>query len=136
MPRIPLNNYIVFAVVVAVGVVVAASSFPFPDQQLALTAPPTFPYSNRIIFIRHAEKPGRGGYGLNEIGKQRAQCLRSVFGQETQQQNSSGFDVGLIFAAPRDDTWKDQERTYMTVEPLAKDLGLDIEIGWYVRRYY
>ncbi|KAI5475560.1 hypothetical protein MNV49_001156 [Pseudohyphozyma bogoriensis] len=98
---------------------------PQQQQQLPLSAPaaPLSDYPNRVVFIRHGEKPGRAGMGLSEIGKQRAQCLRDVFGKESE------FDFGLVFAAPRDQLIKDQERTYMTVSPLAEDLGLDIEIS-------
>ncbi|KAL7412320.1 hypothetical protein BDY24DRAFT_392532 [Mrakia frigida] len=72
--------------------------------------------------IRHAEKPGRAGEGLSEIGKRRAQCLRTVFGAESE------FDFGLVFAAPRDASKADQERTWMTVAPVAQDLGLEVDI--------
>ncbi|EIN04775.1 hypothetical protein PUNSTDRAFT_146386 [Punctularia strigosozonata HHB-11173 SS5] len=109
---------------------------------------PTF--SNRVILIRHGEKgrqdplpgteteperesrwgppwgPGRGGKGkfpsgLNDKGRQRAQHLRTFFGKD------SGYDIGLIFAAPRE-LPKETERTYATVAPLAQDLGLEIDI--------
>ncbi|WVQ70468.1 uncharacterized protein L199_008695 [Kwoniella botswanensis] len=70
--------------------------------------------------------PGRGKFpnGLSEKGKERAQYIRTYFG------NDSEFDIGLIFAAPREgEGEKEAERTYATVAPLAKDLGLEINIA-------
>ncbi|WWD01792.1 hypothetical protein V866_008738 [Kwoniella sp. B9012] len=70
--------------------------------------------------------PGRGKFpnGLSEKGKERAQYIRTYFG------NDSEFDIGLIFAAPREgEGQKEAERTYATVAPLAKDLGLEINIA-------
>ena len=43
--------------------------------------------------------------------------------------NQSEFDFGLIFAAPRDMP-VETERTYATVAPLARDLGLEVNIKW------
>jgi hypothetical protein len=43
--------------------------------------------------------------------------------------NHSEFDFGLIFAAPRDMP-VETERTYATVAPLARDLGLEVNIKW------
>ncbi|KAM0749813.1 hypothetical protein T439DRAFT_289968 [Meredithblackwellia eburnea MCA 4105] len=98
-------------------------------------------FHNRVILIRHAEKGNmqrpplekrgwwegkmpRGGppNGLNEKGYKRAEYLRSFFGKD------STYNFGLIFAAPRTPAEKDTERTYATVAPLAKDLGLEINI--------
>ena len=44
-----------------------------------------------VYFIRHGEKPDSGN-GLNDKGKQRAQCLRNVFGSK------SGYDIQYIMA--------------------------------------
>ncbi|ODO11170.1 hypothetical protein I350_01774 [Cryptococcus amylolentus CBS 6273] len=60
--------------------------------------------------------------GLSAIGKERAQFLRTLFG------NESDYDFGLIFAAPLDGDKKETERTYATVAPLAGDLGLEVYI--------
>jgi len=38
-----------------------------------------------VYLIRHGEKPPSGN-GLNAVGQQRAQCLRSVFGATSQYQ--------------------------------------------------
>lgn len=45
-----------------------------------------------VYFIRHGEKPSDGGDGLSDQGKQRAQCLRNVFGA------SSKYNIGYIMA--------------------------------------
>ncbi|WWC70415.1 uncharacterized protein I206_104366 [Kwoniella pini CBS 10737] len=68
--------------------------------------------------------PPKGKFpnGLSEKGKERAQYIRTLFG------NNSEYDFGLIFAAPWDADQKDTERTYATVAPLAKDLNLTVNI--------
>lgn len=46
-----------------------------------------------VFFIRHGEKPADDNVrGLSEKGKQRAQCLRTVFGAQ------SAFNIGLVVA--------------------------------------
>lgn len=45
-----------------------------------------------VYLIRHGEKPADGGDGLSEKGKQRAQCLRQVFGA------GSPYNIGYIMA--------------------------------------
>jgi hypothetical protein len=44
-----------------------------------------------VYLIRHGEKPSSGN-GLNAQGQERAQCLRTVFG------DSSGYNIGYIMA--------------------------------------
>jgi len=36
------------------------------------------PYPNRVLLIRHGEKPKDGGVGLSRAGRKRAQCVRKV----------------------------------------------------------
>lgn len=45
-----------------------------------------------VYMIRHGEKPADGSNGLSPKGKKRAQCLRTVFGPE------SDYDIGYIMA--------------------------------------
>lgn len=45
-----------------------------------------------VYLIRHGEKPSDGSNGLTAQGEQRAQCLRTVFG------NSSSYDISYIIA--------------------------------------
>lgn len=45
-----------------------------------------------VHLIRHGEKPADGGNGLSAQGVQRSQCLRTVFG------NQSDYDIGYIMA--------------------------------------
>lgn len=49
-----------------------------------------------VYLIRHGEKPSDGCNGLNAQGEQRAQCLRSVFGE------GSDYDIGYIMAQTPD----------------------------------
>lgn len=48
--------------------------------------------SQTVYLIRHGEKPADGGNGLNIQGEQRAQCLRNVFGSQSQ------YNIGYIIA--------------------------------------
>ncbi|KAK0549747.1 hypothetical protein OC845_002997 [Tilletia horrida] len=76
--------------------------------------------SNNIYLIRHGEKPSDGSAGLSSTGEERAQCLRNVFGA------NSGYNIQAIFAqAYKSDGSRD--RPYETVEPLAQDLGLNVD---------
>lgn len=45
-----------------------------------------------VYLIRHGEKPSNGSTGLDEQGKERAQCLATFFG------SSSDFKIGYIMA--------------------------------------
>lgn len=45
-----------------------------------------------VYFVRHGEKPKNGGLGLSEEGLQRAQCLRRVFGTQSE------YNIGYIMA--------------------------------------
>ncbi|KAI1501837.1 hypothetical protein F5X99DRAFT_381158 [Biscogniauxia marginata] len=80
---------------------------------LAAAAKPT------VYFIRHGEKPA-GGNGLSPEGEQRAQCLRNVFGAGSQ------YNIGHIMAQTPKDNGK-RQRPYLTVKPLADDLGLEVD---------
>lgn len=72
-----------------------------------------------VYLIRHGEKPDSGN-GLSSQGEQRAQCLRSVFGAD------SDYDIWYIMAEqPQSDG--SQQRPYDTVEPLSEDLGITID---------
>ncbi|WRT67536.1 uncharacterized protein IL334_004508 [Kwoniella shivajii] len=139
------------ALAVPLGLLVLTSSVyanPTPSYQPS--------YSNRIVFIRHAEK----GFAPDQIKKKASDgqsSLLSLFwppwrhaprrggpgrmpnglsdkGRERAQYirtlfgRESEFEFGLIFAAPRTPQEKETERTYATVAPLANDLGLEIDI--------
>ncbi|KAE8151592.1 hypothetical protein BDV25DRAFT_152481 [Aspergillus avenaceus] len=80
------------------------------------TASPT------VYLIRHGEKPDDGGTGLSVEGIQRAQCLRSIFGQD------SPYNIGYIMAQKPKSNGK-RARPYETVKPLADDLGLTVDIS-------
>ncbi|KAM0754560.1 hypothetical protein T439DRAFT_321594 [Meredithblackwellia eburnea MCA 4105] len=81
-------------------------------------------YDNRIILIRHGEKPKKKtNPGLSKLGRKRAQCLRSVFG------NSSSYDVGLILAESYNEETGIRGRPYFTVAPVAADLGLEVDVS-------
>ncbi|OAA34618.1 hypothetical protein NOR_08376 [Metarhizium rileyi] len=74
-----------------------------------------------VYFIRHGEKPADDDQpGLSTQGKQRAQCLRQVFGA------GSNYRIGLILAqAYKPDG--SRKRPFDTVSPLAQDLGLPVD---------
>ncbi|KAL3956750.1 hypothetical protein ACCO45_009596 [Purpureocillium lilacinum] len=59
-----------------------------------------------VYLIRHGEKPADGGDGLSEKGKQRAQCLRQVFGA------GSPYNIG-----------------YIMVQTPKADLGIKIDLS-------
>ncbi|CAI7646413.1 unnamed protein product [Penicillium palitans] len=73
-----------------------------------------------VYLIRHGEKPSDGGNGLNAQGLERAQCLREVFGK------NSEYNITHIMAQTPKSNGK-RARPYDTVEPLAKDLGLTVD---------
>ncbi|KAM4061156.1 phosphoglycerate mutase family protein [Hirsutella rhossiliensis] len=74
-----------------------------------------------VFFIRHGEKPpSHDNPTLSPKGKKRAQCIRSVFG------DNSNFDIGYIMAeTPKKSGFR--QRPFDTVAPLASDLGLEID---------
>ncbi|KAF9899584.1 hypothetical protein EC991_008597 [Linnemannia zychae] len=86
---------------------------------LAATTP-TSTTMPTVYLIRHGEKPSDGSVGLSATGIQRSQCLRTVFG------NSSQYNIGYIMAQQFDSAGN-QARPYLTVQPLAADLGLTID---------
>ncbi|KAI0200562.1 hypothetical protein F4808DRAFT_155113 [Astrocystis sublimbata] len=73
-----------------------------------------------VYLIRHGEKPPNDGIGLSERGEQRAQCLRNVFGAD------SDYNIGYILAQKPKDSGK-RARPYLTVKPVADDLGLTVD---------
>ncbi|KAL4928175.1 putative phosphoglycerate mutase family protein [Aspergillus undulatus] len=73
-----------------------------------------------VYLIRHGEKPDDGGTGLSAEGEDRAQCVRQVFGA------SSEYNIGYIMAMTPKDNGK-RNRPYLTVKPLADDLGLEVD---------
>ncbi|KAJ5824747.1 hypothetical protein N7447_007087 [Penicillium robsamsonii] len=75
-----------------------------------------------VYFIRHGEKPEDGGNGLNANGLERAQCIREVFGK-----NSEYKITHIMAQTPKSDGRRARPRD--TVKPLADDLGLDVDIS-------
>ncbi|CAI7569599.1 unnamed protein product [Penicillium manginii] len=74
-----------------------------------------------VYLIRHGEKPAdKEDHRLTHKGKERAQCLRTVFGAESE------YDIGYIIA-PTVKKHGKHGRPFETVRPLAKDLGLKID---------
>ncbi|EAW12086.1 putative phosphoglycerate mutase family protein [Aspergillus clavatus NRRL 1] len=76
--------------------------------------------SPTVYLIRHGEKPSDGGNGLSAQGLERAQCLRNVFG------SNSDYNIGYILAETPKSSGK-RARPYDTVHPLADDLGLTVD---------
>ncbi|EPE27432.1 phosphoglycerate mutase family protein, putative [Glarea lozoyensis ATCC 20868] len=85
---------------------------------LALTA--TASATPTVYLIRHGEKPADGGDGLTIQGQQRAQCLRTVFG------NASQYNIGKILAQTPKANGK-RTRPLLTVQPVAADLGITVD---------
>ncbi|KAI5480499.1 NAD(P)-binding protein [Pseudohyphozyma bogoriensis] len=79
-------------------------------------------YSNRVLLIRHGEKKGRE-VGLSKMGKQRAQCLRKFMGKK------SKHNIGMILAESYNPRTQMRIRPYLTVKPLADDLGLTVDVS-------
>ncbi|KAJ5258418.1 hypothetical protein N7497_001733 [Penicillium chrysogenum] len=77
-------------------------------------------YSPTVYLIRHGEKPSDGGTGLNAQGVQRAQCLRKIFGE------NSDYNITHIMAQTPKSNGK-RARPRDTVKPLAEDLGLTVD---------
>ncbi|TAQ87661.1 hypothetical protein B7494_g4028 [Chlorociboria aeruginascens] len=75
-----------------------------------------------VYLIRHGEKPDDGGDGLSAQGLERAQCLRTVFGA------SSAYEIGYIIAEQPKKSGK-RARPLDTVQPLATDLGLTVDVS-------
>ncbi|KAL4940972.1 hypothetical protein BDV06DRAFT_230024 [Aspergillus oleicola] len=88
---------------------------------VALLAASTLVVADPTVYlIRHGEKPDDGGTGLSAQGEDRAQCVRQVFGA------SSEYNIGYIMAMTPKDNGK-RNRPYLTVKPLADDLGLEVD---------
>jgi hypothetical protein len=80
-----------------------------------------------IYMIRHGEKPRKDRHGddpggLSRKGRQRADALTDFFGKD------SDHDIGLILAQrPRRNGAR--SRPYDTVKPLARVLGLRVDVS-------
>jgi hypothetical protein len=73
-----------------------------------------------ISIIRHGEKPSTGD-NLTPMGQARAQAYISYFGNYAINEQTKTIDA--LFAASSSAT---SRRPYLTLEPLAKTLGLEI----------
>ncbi|KAJ5646276.1 hypothetical protein N7490_002648 [Penicillium lividum] len=74
-----------------------------------------------VYLIRHGEKP-KNGNGLNKDGLDRAECIRHIFGEH------SDYNIGYILAQKPKKNGK-RNRPYETVKPLARDLGMKVDIS-------
>lgn len=100
-----------------------------------------------VYLIRHGEKPTDGGAGLSPEGEQRALCLTSVFGPDSDydigyiiaeeyEAGTSDFSLSFFFFLPHrspflihwlySKTDGSRDRPYLTVLPLADELNLTI----------
>ncbi|KAL5594481.1 hypothetical protein BROUX41_001413 [Berkeleyomyces rouxiae] len=97
------------------GAVSAAASIPGASDG-AVDASKSKP---TVYLIRHGEKP-KNGNGLSAKGVQRAECLKGIFGK------NSNYNIGHIMAQrPKKDGHR--KRPYDTVKPLADELGLKVD---------
>ncbi|KZS87501.1 putative phosphoglycerate mutase family protein [Sistotremastrum niveocremeum HHB9708] len=78
-------------------------------------------YDNTVYLIRHGEKP-KSGDGLSPKGQKRAQCISKLFDL------SSNYNIGYILAETPE-TGGERDRPFLTVQPLAAVLGLQIDIS-------
>ncbi|KAL8280778.1 hypothetical protein RQP46_006782 [Phenoliferia psychrophenolica] len=101
----------------------ASPLFPTPplDLDVDFESGPLHHYPNKVILARHGEKPPHRGVGLSKAGKKRAQCLRNVFGR------GGKHDIGLIMAESYNHKTKMRARPFLTVKPLAHDLGIPVD---------
>ncbi|KAJ5257140.1 hypothetical protein N7478_013244 [Penicillium angulare] len=93
---------------------------------LATATPTPTPATNdhhpTLYLIRHGEKPSNPeNHELTFDGLKRAQCLRWIFNA------NSAYDVGLILAPTMKDNGE-HGRSFKTVKPLARDLGLQVDL--------
>ncbi|GAA5920955.1 hypothetical protein JCM3775_004021 [Rhodotorula graminis] len=108
----------------ALALPASSSSNDDPPSMAALAADPFRPHrhKNTVLLIRHGEKKRDGSVGLNEAGKRRAKCLRKLLGAQGE------HNVGLILAEDYDRKTKKRRRPFETVQGLAKDLGLKVDV--------
>ncbi|KAK4696257.1 hypothetical protein P7C70_g8405, partial [Phenoliferia sp. Uapishka_3] len=120
LPSLPLSLLLLLAPLATV----ASPLFYQLDNDTSL-APQSHSHSyrNKIILIRHGEKPPHSATGLSKAGKKRAQCLRKVFGKKGK------HNVGLIMAESFNPNTGMRARPYQTVKPVAKDLGLKVDLS-------
>ncbi|KAJ6124511.1 hypothetical protein N7471_011828 [Penicillium samsonianum] len=91
-----------------------------PYGLLAIASAATAACSPTVYLIRHGEKPSDGGNGLNAQGVKRSQCIRKIFGQD------SDYNITHIMAQTPKSNGK-RARPLDTVKPLAEDLGLKVD---------
>ncbi|KAL1894314.1 hypothetical protein Cpir12675_003696 [Ceratocystis pirilliformis] len=72
-----------------------------------------------VYLIRHGEKPKEGN-GLSAKGMQRAECLKNLFGKD------SNYNIGHIMAQKPKKNGK-RKRPYDTVKPLADHLDIEVD---------
>jgi len=85
-------------------------------------AGPAVPLSNAVILIiRHAEKPD-AGLGLSADGEKRANTYTNYFKNFTV--DGQPLKIDYLFAAADS---KESSRSRLTLEPLAKTLGLTLD---------
>lgn len=75
-----------------------------------------------VYFIRHGEKPAEGN-GLNAQGVKRSKWLRELFGP------GSDYRIKYMIAQKPKADGK-QQRPYDTLQPLAGELGLAVDIEY------
>jgi hypothetical protein len=82
--------------------------------------------NTNILIIRHGEKPFDGTDGLTLAGQARAQAYVSYFQNYTI--NEAALHWTALFAAASSKT---SRRPYLTLEPLANALGLQLDAKYY-----
>ncbi|MBV8882498.1 MAG: hypothetical protein JO235_00645 [Chroococcidiopsidaceae cyanobacterium CP_BM_RX_35] len=87
------------------------------------------PTNTNILMIRHAEKPD-SGQSLSELGQQRAEAYVSYF--QNFKIGGTNIKLDYLFAAANS---FESHRPKLTLEPLAKALGLDINDKYKDRDY-
>src|SRR5208337_318240 len=111
----PMKDKLFFCILLALSIPAAMFGQPPADEQFIA------PKNAVILVIRHAEKPG-AGHELSTMGEARAQAYVNYF--KDYQVEGQPLKIDYLFATQDSGS---SHRPRLTLEPLAKALGLKID---------